>query len=511
MRTKRAIHNFATSVLMQFTAFLLGLIMPRLFISTYGSEVNGMISSIRNLLAYLMIVEGGVRNASISTLYTPLSNKDQGAVNGILSASRVLFKRAGYIFLVLIIVVSVLYPFIISKHVDPITSLLMVLLLGMTSLVDLALIGKYYVLLTADQKGYIFTYIQMISMVLTAGINIILIYSGFSIVVVTAAAIIVIALRVALLRTYIYKRYSSFNYHSEPNKQAIGQRKDAFVHQITGLVIVNSPILLITLFCGLKEVSVFAVYSMVVSGVITLISGLCDGMLAGLGDVIAKNESSILKRSFASIEFSYFLIISCLYTTTFLLLIPFIKLYTSGFTDANYLRPTLVIMFIVVGVLQNVRELFKTVVYAAGHFKQTRNRSLIEAGINVVMSILFIYLFGMEGVLLGAICSYTYRTIDFVRYASIHILKRSPLLTLRKALRNALLALIAAVPLLVMPIGAANLFQLFLWGVTIFIWSFVIIFGGNALLERDAARDIVNRVRTMVSSKIRTNQQISEH
>jgi len=314
-----------------------------------------------------------------------------------------------------------------------------------------------------------------------------------------------------MLRAYVSKRYSELNFRAEPNKQAIGQRKDAFVHQVTGLAIVNSPILLITLFCGLSEVSVFAVYSMIISGVVTLISGLSDGLLAGLGDIIAKSENEILKKSFASIELIYFSIISCLYATTFLLLIPFIEIYTSGFTDANYLRPALVIMFVTVGVLQNVRELFKTLIYAAGHFKQTRNRAFIEAGINLSASILFIQLVGMEGVLIGALCSYAYRTVDFIIYASVHILKRSSFVTLRKVFRNVILSLMAVTPFLFHPIEAANLFRLSLWGIAIFLCSFIVILSGNALAERDAARDIFQRFRFMTQrTKVTTNSRVIE-
>ena len=60
------------------------------------------------------------------------------------------------------------------------------------------------------------------------------------------------------------------------------------------------------------------------------------------------------------------------------------------------------------------------------HAKQTVVRSMIEAAINVIVSIAAVQFIGIYGVLLGTIAALLYRTNDFIIYANTKILMRSP-------------------------------------------------------------------------------------
>ena len=79
-----------------------------------------------------------------------------------------------------------------------------------------------------------------------------------------------------------------------------------------------------------------------------------------------------------------------------------------------------------------------TMINAAGHFKETQWRAILEAVINITVSILLIKPLGMYGLLIGTICSFAYRTTDIIYYAHKHILdiscKKSVLRVLRVAL-----------------------------------------------------------------------------
>ena len=69
---------------------------------------------------------------------------------------------------------------------------------------------------------------------------------------------------------------------------------------------------------------------------------------------------------------------------------PFIKIYTAGIEDANYIRPWLAILFVIVGVANTIRIPANTLVNAAGHFRETKNRAIMEALINLVVSLVFV-------------------------------------------------------------------------------------------------------------------------
>ena len=47
MRTKRVVLNLMSNVLLQVVAAVINFILPRLFMTTYGSATNGLVSSIK--------------------------------------------------------------------------------------------------------------------------------------------------------------------------------------------------------------------------------------------------------------------------------------------------------------------------------------------------------------------------------------------------------------------------------------------------------------------------------
>ena len=53
MRTKRVVLNLMSNVLLQVVAAVINFILPRLFMTTYGSATNGLVSSIKQFLSYL--------------------------------------------------------------------------------------------------------------------------------------------------------------------------------------------------------------------------------------------------------------------------------------------------------------------------------------------------------------------------------------------------------------------------------------------------------------------------
>lgn len=72
---KKALLNLIFSLLLQFVTAISGFIQPILFINTYGSKVNGLVFSIKNLISYLNLVEAGVATAASQALYKPLAQK----------------------------------------------------------------------------------------------------------------------------------------------------------------------------------------------------------------------------------------------------------------------------------------------------------------------------------------------------------------------------------------------------------------------------------------------------
>ena len=77
MRSKKAIKNIISSLSQQIAVIICGLILPRAIIGTYGSNVNGLISSITQFLSYITLLEAGIGPVIKSVLYKPIANKEK--------------------------------------------------------------------------------------------------------------------------------------------------------------------------------------------------------------------------------------------------------------------------------------------------------------------------------------------------------------------------------------------------------------------------------------------------
>lgn len=57
MRSKNAILNISTSLILQMLTAISGLVISRLILLTYGSGVNGLVASISQFLSYVSLLE----------------------------------------------------------------------------------------------------------------------------------------------------------------------------------------------------------------------------------------------------------------------------------------------------------------------------------------------------------------------------------------------------------------------------------------------------------------------
>lgn len=112
MRKKKLILNSVTSLLTQLMTIICGLIIPRLIISAYGSQVNGLVSSITQFLSVISLLDLGVGAVVQTALYRPLAEKDDLQISKIVVSSDRFFRRIAKILLLYVGLLMVIYPHI---------------------------------------------------------------------------------------------------------------------------------------------------------------------------------------------------------------------------------------------------------------------------------------------------------------------------------------------------------------------------------------------------------------
>lgn len=506
MRSEQALRNMIANIILQVTVFLSGIILPRFFLEAYGSSINGMVTSANQFLTYLSLAEAGVGTAAVVALYGPLADNDHRKINSVLSAAKKYYCRAGCLFLGMVMGLVWVYPYLITQQLSPLLVRGMMLVLAVSTIIDFFWLGKYRILLTANQRSYVSAIIEAIGTLLNAVITIGLIHFRLNVVLVKSVGILIIFVRYITTRWYVRKEYPYINFKVPSVGYVLKQRGAALLHQVVGIIVNNTDVVLLTILLGEKsllEVSVYGIYYMVISAINMLLNSFSNGLTAGFGEVISKQEENTLKSGFLSFEYLYYIVLFTVCVCIGILLLPFVSAYTINMSDAQYIRPAIALLFTVIVFLQNVRIPSLTIVCAAGHFKETQNQAVLEAVINLVISLALVKPFGLAGVLSGTVCSYAYRSTVTMTYNSQKLVCDSGKVTILRNIRNmAVSVILIIVGMKVVPRKMDSLIQWFGYACGTGTVSLVIILFLNYLCEPQSFKELIDRGKRIINNKV---------
>lgn len=430
-RTKRSLVNTITNFILQFVVILSGFILTRLVLRNFGSEINGLLASIGQFLGYIILLDAGVGAIARTSFYKYFANKDSNGVSVVLKNTIRFYRNIGKVFIVYVIILIFIYPLMAQTRFDFWFNASLIVIIAMSSFAQYFIGMPYSILLTADQKISIINIIQIGTTIINLIISVILIKLNFSIHIVRLFSSLVFLLRPLILSYYVKKNYD-INKNVPLDKDLLKGKGDTLAQHIAWFLHTNTDIVLITLFLPIANVSVYAVYYMIVKGINAIFAGLSNGVVASFGDIYAKGERENFAKNFSIYEFISYTTISIFFTSTALLIFPFIKIYTLNIEDINYLVPLLGYFLISAEAVYCIRIPYLNIAYNAGHFRQTRNGAIVEVLINIILSVILIQIWGLPGVAFATLIAMVVRTMEISYYSSKNILKRNYRIFLKK-------------------------------------------------------------------------------
>lgn len=489
-----------TAALLQIFTVAAGFIVPRIILVIYGSAINGLVTSISQFISLFSLVEAGLAGAAVYALYKPLADHDRKGINGILSATNRFYVLSGYIFVALTLGLALIYPaFVKTSELSPINVGILVIILGASGALEFFTMAKYRALLTADQKLYVLSLASIIAIILNTVIIAVLAYSGVNIVVLRSVALLSVFARSLILYVYVRLRYKDINYKETPNNEALDKRWAAFYLQILGSVHTGAPIIIATFLTSLSIVSVYSIFNMVVSGISGILGIFTSGLSASFGDVIARKEQDVLQKAYQEFELIYYALIAWAYACTAVLIMPFIKLYTTGITDVNYNIPLIGFLITLNGLLYSLKTPQGMLVISAGLYQETRWQVTIQGLIAVVCGVIFAKFWGLAGILLGSILSNIYRDIDLLFYIPHKLTKLKVRISFYRILRVFLCFGIICWPFMqFINIQSTSYSEWIRWAIITATYALLVVLLVNYILDRAIFMNVVNRCRDLV-------------
>ena len=395
---------------------LLGFVAPRYIIQIYGSEVNGLSSTISQILSLLLLLEAGATTASVHSLFCPISENNIDEIREKLASATLYFKKLSYIFLLFMVVAAVITSLVIESDIEHIYIFLAFVMMGFKSFMGLYILSKYRIVFTAFEEKYLISMSTIVDQVIYYILVFVSLYFRFHFLTLFLWIAVSTMVRFWFLSQIFKKKHKELqNLDNTTGHVNVGNAntKYAMANEIAHTVASAMTGVVVSYLYGLKEASVISIYTLVFSALSLISSSLYSAFGPSFGVFFAKegcqDSSKNVFRIFQYlfIMLNVFFVLCCTY-----LIIPFVVLYVGDVNDINYVNYDVAFLLCIVTLTSAFRIPYNIVVSSVGFFKETWKQPVICAVISVVMCIALGYLnyaYVFIGVVFFYICNFIYQ------------------------------------------------------------------------------------------------------
>ncbi|MGO4961241.1 lipopolysaccharide biosynthesis protein [Jeotgalibaca porci] len=406
-RINNASKNIKYGYIATFITLILKFISRTVFIYTIGTTYLGINGLYVNILSVLSFAELGIGNAMNYSLYKPVAENDKEKIKSLMN----LYKNAyRWIALIVACIGLLLVPFLnlIIKEPGNIRSneLIIYYLIFLFNTVSTYFVVYKYSLANAEQKNYIKTNIQTLTVIVTTMLQLIVLIIMKSFLIYLISAALIELIQKIFANRYLNKRYP---YLLDKNTRKLSKKeKDPIIKNIKALVfhkigdisVHQTDNILISLFINITTVGLVSNYTLIISSVTSFINIIFNSLISGFGNLIATERIEKQYELFKVYRFVGFWCYGFASIAFILLINPFIELWIGS----EMLVSGIVIYLIIIEYyLKGHRIVVNNFKVAAGIFDEDKYIGLIQAVVNLVVSIVMVRKIGLPGIYVGTV------------------------------------------------------------------------------------------------------------
>lgn len=409
-RTKNSALSLATGIGGQLLNEALRFITRTVFIYTLGKMflgINGLFSEIMTMLSLTNL---GVGTAIIYRLYKPIAENDEQQVRVLLKFYKKAYQVIGCVILVLGLC---LLPFldVLIKDYDRLGSIglnaevVYLLFLGQ-SVVSYFFFAYRNCVFAADQKQYIVNSVNIITSIVTAVLQIVVLYIWKDFIVYLLVGIVDSIIKNVAVAILTYKQYPSY-FKKEPNSLPKSEVKSMFkdcgallLYRMNGVVNKSTGNLILSAFIGLTVVGLYSNYVMLYVATTTLIAQILGSIKGSLGNLYATSTN---ETKYFFFEVTNFATMAIAGTIGVIIAVCADELITAWIgTDYVLEQPFSLLMGIEIltyGMQTNLGQVRNV----AGLFRQMWIRPVISMAFTLISTLILVKIIGIYAIPLGII------------------------------------------------------------------------------------------------------------
>ncbi|GAB5617080.1 oligosaccharide flippase family protein [Faecalimonas canis] len=407
MRTKKSAINTIVAFASQVIVILLGFISRRVLIYSVGVQYLGINGLMTNILTIFSLAESGIGIAIGYSLYKPLAENDIEKIKSLMR----FYKRTYQFLAALTAGIGLLfYPFLpifLKGNTAPdVTAIYFLFLLSSVA----SYLWSYKVTLnSSDQNKYLYTIANTVTQIGVLIVKVFILYFTENYILYLAIEIGSTLIKNIIFSAILDKKYPYLKDKSvqkldiETKRKLFTNIKALFVGKFGYIISQCSDNLVISSLVSINAVGMYSNYTTLVTSVAGFVTTFSSGVTASMGNLIASETKERSYAVYKRIDFINF----WLYTFTgiglFCLIEPFVEIWLGR----DYILSFGILVFAVLTYyLKGINSGIDIVKSASGLFYPDRYVPVIEAVINLILSLILATKYGLVGVLAGTLISF---------------------------------------------------------------------------------------------------------
>lgn len=418
-RLVMSLRNAKTSLFFYFVMLVVNLFSRNIFLENLGNTLTGLTSAMQYTIGLLNMADVGIITAISCALFKPVYDNDQEEIQRIISLFCYLFRIVGCVILGVGVILLFVLPNVIEQEVDPLTTIIsFTTFLTTTSL-------SYFVnykqqLFLASQRTYVITTMQNITIVAKICVQIIIVknivdaYYFWLLAEVVFAVIYSVFLELKITKEYPWLK-STFTQGRLIRKDY----KDLFVnlrqivsHKFASVVLTQTDTLIISYLLSLVSATFYQNYAMLFSRLLAFLSSAFSGSWAGVGNLISEGNTNKTMHVFNQYNSLVLLLGGAILMCVYFFVSPFITVWLGS----EYLLDNSVVIIMTISLYVSFLRLPVSVFLNGYSLYRDTWSAWLEAGLNLVISVVGSIYFGLIGVVLGTAVSTTLVTLLWKPY-----------------------------------------------------------------------------------------------
>ena len=407
-RTENSLRNLRYAALLNLALVVVNFIARRVFVVVLSEQYLGLNGTFTNVLSMLSIAELGVGTAITYSMYKPLAEHNEDLLLSLMALYRRFYRIIALVILILGAALTPLLPYLTYDLPDIPNIRLIYLLFVLDSALSYVFVYKQS-LITADQKQYIVTAYRNIALMLLAVVQSVLLIATKNYYLYLAAKIIsTVAINVVLARKadQMYPFLQSKTIPALPpaiQTEISKNIRATLIHKLGTVVVFQTDNLLIAIFVGAVSVGIYSNYVMITSGLTMAYLLVFRSLTASVGNLCAQEDKTRAREVFWEID----LFGRWLYGfSAICLVVLFNHFIGSVWLTQEYLFPMELVLIIAANFyITGMRQSVLTYRDAMGLYWYDRYKAVLEALINLVVSILLARRMGILGIFIGTFVS----------------------------------------------------------------------------------------------------------